>query len=160
MSEITYPRWLTEYDNNGNLREVGPGLYVGDFGAVSVRRPDGHRIPYIACVDLYGSYNSHSYRYESCKEVVCLPMTDGHAIPTATLDISWELYRKSRGLPMLLHCQAGISRSASVAYALLRRKHELGHEEALLRVQTPGYGTSYPMEETLNSARRWAEQKR
>ena len=158
MESDSYPRWLTEHDNNGNLREVGPGLFVGDSCAVSVRRPDGHKIPWIAVLDLYGSSHAHSYRYDHAKELVTLPMKDGDRIPTTTLDIAWELYRKSRGLPVLLHCQAGLSRSASVAYALLRRKHYLTHGEALLRVQVPVYGSTYPMENTLNSARTWAEQ--
>jgi protein-tyrosine phosphatase len=59
---------------------------------------------------------------------------------------------------ILLHCAQGLSRSASVAYAMLRRSG-LDHPAALQRIQVDGW-KQYPMTETLASARTWAESHR
>jgi len=73
---------------------------------------------------------------------------------------SVEQMLRARGAPsarvigaVLVSCAAGVSRSASVAYALLRVVRELPHDEAFERVVCSG---GRPRPETLASAERWA----
>jgi len=147
-----YPIWLTGHEALGNLREVGPGLFVGDQYSPKLGRWAG-------VLDLCGGLSATGrHRYASAQEVISLPFMDGDAIPELTLDIAWELYRKARGQPVLIQCAAGLSRSTSVAYALLRRHHGFSHERALRRVQVPGREGEYPMPRTLASARAWVHQ--
>lgn len=57
------------------------------------------------------------------------------------------------------NCAAGHSRSASVAYGLLRADWKLPHDEARRRVLTPaGVAGGWPLPETFDSVRRWADQ--
>ena len=150
-----FPVWLSPPGEVTNLRMVGPGLYVGNEHAPL--HPPVKEGKWCAVLDLYGSAKVPilRYRYRFCDEVISLRMADGDSIPTETLDTAWEMYRACRGRPFLLHCMAGLSRSASVAYALLRKQQGLEHEGALALVQTPGYAQQFPMPNTLASARYW-----
>jgi protein-tyrosine phosphatase len=109
---------------------------------------------------MFGGYTRYPHRYIGLREVVSLPMIDGLRIPDTTLDMAWSLYTACRGRPMLVHCQAGYSRSVSVAYALLRRQYALDHETALARVKPFESTKEVPQHLTLTSAKDWVERKR
>lgn len=78
---------------------------------------------------------------------------DCDVVPVALLVAAEALYRDAQG-PVLVSCAAGASRSASVAYALLRVVRGYSHEAALARVKLPGGG---PHPRTLATAQAWAE---
>jgi len=145
----TYPRWINP-DHEINLREVGPGLYVGG------RKAPG-AMDWALVVDMIGQSRSpiYRYRYRDADEVLSVPMTDGDQIPSEALDAIYRaVILNTLDGPILLHCQAGLSRSASVAYAVLRRLFGLSHREALRRVKAHA---DFPMSLTLESARQWVE---
>lgn len=102
-------------------------------------------------------------RYPAGAEVISVRLEDGHPIPDAVFD---KIYSRVRlallaGEKVLIHCAAGLSRSVSMAYAILRVGRGMSHEEALSFVTTEkGVRMGFPMRETLSSARRWAEEKR
>ena len=81
--------------------------------------------------------------------------------PTGALDAAWKAWQDAHaeGGDTLLHCQAGLSRSASAAYALLRKRFALSHPEALKRVVTPYTSHQFPMPDTLRSAETWVRRK-
>lgn len=148
-----YPRWIHSGEDI-NLRAVGPLLLVGATrspGVVPVEHLGG-------IVDLYGdSPESNAAGAQGVPRLACT-MLDGNAIPAKYMDAALELWRQCRneGKPMLIHCQAGLSRSASMAYGLLRVEERLTHPEAMRRVQTPKYAREFPRPATLASARTWA----
>tara|TARA_Y100000310_G_scaffold324213_1_gene385821 strand:+ start:548 stop:913 length:366 start_codon:yes stop_codon:yes gene_type:complete len=84
------------------------------------------------------------------------PFEDGWPIPDGVLDDAESLVRASvdLGMPVLIHCAAGVSRSVSVAYAMLRTVYGMDHDEALGRVKVD---PNYPRKETLRSAVRWVD---
>mgnify|MGYP006273984219 CR=1 FL=1 len=149
---MSYPRWLTEPLEGMNLREVAPHLYVGEETAPL--RGDWHTI-----IDFYG----HApwivqLEYPKAKRYVRIPFEDGNAFPKGALDAAWDAWQLAEldGGETLIHCQAGLSRSASAAYALLRKRFGMGTTEALSRVVTPITAHQYPLKETLRSAADWA----
>ena len=150
-----YPYWLDRSEEK-NLREVGRWLYVGADVSPWVRpMRSGWRV----IVDLYGLNQVHRI-YESAEVVLCRPFDDGATFPPGLLDeIEALLIEHQRHGRILLHCQAGLSRSASAAYAMLRRFQGLTHKAALKRVRVPKY-PEYPRKETLASARAWVEQRK
>jgi len=99
---------------------------------------------------------SWEHKYLLAREVVAMPFSDGDPIPAGALDVVAPLVERTLAInePVLVHCAAGLSRSASIGYALLRRMHGLGHEDALARVYAGD--PNYPLLPTLNSARAWA----
>ena len=150
-ANTTYPRWIAEHPRGVyNLREVGPNLYVGAM-ASCVAAP----IKWTAIYDFCGA--SREYIDDYPIKPICLEFDDGEPIPSGYLDRVYAEVLKAQG-PVLLHCAQGLSRSASVAYAMLRRSG-LDHAEALTRVQVP-HGKGYPLKETLASAVAWAESAR
>lgn len=156
---VKYPHWISPMEDGwGNLRAVGPGLYVGDEMAVAKAYACG--LIFDTIFDVYGSA---AQLYGSACKILGLgqarvvevwPFDDGAAIPCATLDRAWHCFCGAEG-PMLVQCQAGLSRSASVAYALLRRKWNHSHARALRRVEVPEFAGQYPRPKTLSSARAW-----
>ncbi len=83
-------------------------------------------------------------------------MEDGDGIPRSTLDRVWALVQNAQG-PVLIHCAAGLSRSASVAVAMMRARG-IEAREARRRVEEGnGYNPgTYPMSRTFASALAWA----
>lgn len=104
-------------------------------------------------VDFYGSSIGRDFPYR----VYAFPFPDGHPFNPLVLDavLPMVVQALARG-PVLLHCKAGLSRSASAAYAVLRAHDGLSHEEALARVKAH---PAFPMAITLNSARAWVREQ-
>lgn len=153
-----YPKWIDHKDEI-NLREVGHGLYVGAEKAVT-KPPDGG---WYAVIDLYGesAAASHSKMYRKVDNLVRWPFYDGDEFPQGLLDMVAQVIRtrdKEDEGPILIHCQAGLSRSASAAYAMLRHFDEMSHEDAHARVSEDP--EAWPMPDTLFSARKWAWKNR
>lgn len=152
-----FPRWIDKREEF-NLREVGPNLYVG-AEASALLRPAG---PWRAVIDLYGSsaQPSRANFYEGIGKLVQSPFLDGDSFPRGLLDtIKGVVWTEGRKGPVLIHCQAGLSRSASAAYAMLRAAG-LDHDKALKAVETKEYAGEFPRPETLASARRWVHRRR
>ena len=148
---MNYPRWLTEPLYGMNLREVAPNLYVGEETAPL--RGGWHTI-----IDFYGHAPwIVTLEYPKAKNYVRLPFHDGDSFPAGALDAAWDAWQLAdiEGGDTLIHCQAGLSRSASAAYALLKKRYGLRHSEALSRVVTPSTAHQYPMKATLKSAADW-----
>lgn len=150
----SWPRWYDPADKV-RLREVRPNLFVGGEHAPRLR-PSG--LPWRAVVDFAGTSTTPGRAaWYGAAVVLRWPFEDGvgfppRALSTVAQTIAYEL---SRG-PVLLHCHAGLSRSASAAYAMLRLVDRLDHEEALRRVKIV---PEYPMKGTLRSARAWIAER-
>ena len=144
----SYPKWhQTSFSTN--LREVAPRLYVGAQTAVRVP------VPWSLVVDLVGTTKSSDVPHGKLLQA---KMYDGARIERRVLDRVAELvaeYRQ-RG-PILIHCHAGLSRSVSVAYAMLRVLYGLSHKDALRRVKAH---QDYPRQATLQSAVDWVSSKK
>jgi hypothetical protein len=152
---MDYPRWLTEPLDGMNLREVAPNLYVGEETAPL--RGDWHTI-----IDFYGHAPwIVSLEYPKAKNYVRIPFEDGSAFPKGALDAAWDAWQLAslEGGDTLIHCQAGLSRSASAAYGLLRKRFGLRHAEAVARVVTPFTDHQYPLKATLKSAADWVRSR-
>jgi hypothetical protein len=159
-----WPRWI-DPKGSANLREVAPNLYVG--GLLGFHKGLQHGILWTLMLDVAGLSDSSAlhqlkrHRDEDLGfETWSVRLEDGESIPSCVLD---ELYllvttHLKRG-PVIIQCQMGLSRSASVAYAMLRTIFGLDSAEALRRVQTPGL-EMYPLKPTLESAMRWALEMR
>lgn len=150
-----FPRWI-DRTQAVNLREVGTNLFVGAEWAPGAKPPGAKR--WAAVVDLYGSSLEEPGREALYRHADCLlhwPFLDGSHFPIGALDAVARVTRigRERG-PVLLHCQAGLSRSASAAYAILRTQDRLGHSGALARVRVPRE-PDFPRPETLGSAQAW-----
>ena len=154
---LTYPRWISPgflY----NLREVGPDLYVGSKVAVASPPP---RREWAAWIDVHGDELGAGFsaaRETAIGKLRCpqlrWPFHDGYPIPEGLLDAALAIYQARRG-PVLVSCAAGISRSVSVAYALVRALERVGHQESLSRCQESPRVEPSPY--VLESARRWVE---
>jgi len=154
MNGETFPQSLPTTDTRANLRRVAPGLYVGSALAVC-ERPARNR-DWWAVIDCHGPRGVASVhrelRFGQLDRVIRYAFEDGFPVPEALLVAAEALYRRAVG-SVLVSCAAGVSRSASVAYALLRVVRELPHDEAFERVVCSG---GRPRPETLASAERWA----
>lgn len=153
-----FPRWIAT-DDDHNLREVASGLYVGAELSPGLR-PAGK---WSAVVDLYGLSErpERHFLYDGTHSLLTWPFLDGDTFPEGLLDTVGRLVHQRRPHgPILLHCQAGLSRSASCAYAMMRGLGRMSHAEALRRVQEgTGYEDEFPRTQTLASARKWAKKR-
>ena len=74
------------------------------------------------------------------KHLRMIPVRDGETVPADAIVEAVAWYRAVRNEDphalVVIHCFAGVSRSATVAYAILRACHGLDRFEALRRVQT------------------------
>lgn len=146
---LAWPRWVND-EERYNLRWVAPDLLVGAVESPAYARALG--------VGGVVSFTGTSRAPEGMPRLH-RPFEDGDNFPPGALDDLLGFYRSTRARgPLLIHCQAGLSRSASAAYALLRISG-LTHPEALARVQVPGL-ERFPMARTLASARTWARDVR
>ena len=147
-----WPQWQNQEDPSINLRYVGPNLLVGAY-----RAPAEYR-GYSAIIDFYGKGSSYD-EYPKDASILKLAFEDGDTFPPGALDAVCAFVTAHRGKgPVLLHCAAGLSRSASAAYAMLRVLDGLDHADALERVKTET-NPEYPMTRTLNSARGWVQRQ-
>lgn len=150
-------RWI---DRSTNLREVAPGLYVGNLQ--SPMSGAGER--FTAIIDLAGPSDNASIEqgrqraYRATPKYILRQFQDGTEIPAGLLDQVLQLLRAEPKGRVLVHCAAGLSRSASVCYAMLRVVWHLNHQQALDRVRVDGL-LDYPNPVTLTSAWAWVEQK-
>ncbi len=140
---MSFPRWV-DASPTVNLREVATGLFVGAQASPATRPFD---VVYsLSPSPLAADYRGHGdvhFRY----------FADGHSFPAGVLDeILWFYRNLKPGQSMLVHCAAGLSRSASAAYAVLRAELGMEPKNALARVKAH---LSFPMVATLASAESW-----
>lgn len=158
--ENSWPKWANQSDLI-LLRQVGPCLFVGAEGSPTHAQAHGVR----CIVDLYGDgvhpkVNDLRHQAYARVQTYRRPFLDGSKFPPGVLDKVSRLLEicMEGSVPMLIHCQAGLSRSASAAYAMLRHHHDLPEEEALRRVRVPGWEV-FPRPTTLAAAEAWAKLK-
>lgn len=165
---MTYPIWLAgdfegvsiSVSSPVFLRDVGCGVLVGSAGAERLTDLVPETTP---VVQLYEGLPRLGNLYDPetglavGNRALRRPMYDGDRIPAAMLD---EIARWCEGRPLVLvQCQAGLSRSAGVGYALLRARG-VDHAEALRRVSLTidhhDRPQRWPRRETIASAVEWA----
>lgn len=156
-----FPRWLgfngesTRDMGMFRCREVAPGLFVG--GLASSLTASG----WSAIVSLEFLTEKDRKSLSGVAPGACFvysPFEDGDPIPRETLDRSiraWD--ERSPFGPVLVHCAQGLSRSASVAYALLRLRFGLDHDESMRRIYVYD---RYPLKKTLASAALYVQDSR
>lgn len=148
---MKFPRWISQVPAM-NLREVGRNLYVGAVSSVDVF-PE-----WAAVVDLAGTSMHTPSEYNRAHVFLRWPMVDGTSFSSGQLTAVYQVVRSGvRRGPVLIHCAAGLSRSVSAAYAVLRVSEGLSHDQALKRVKVH---KDYPLPDTLASARAWVREVR
>jgi hypothetical protein len=131
------------------LRRVERNLYVGSRGDDVLEGVPSNA----AIIQL-----SASLAEPVGRNLARVPLENGKPIPDRVLDAltDYAAQKLRRGVPVLVQCFAGLSRSASVAYAILRSVYGLPDHEALRRIETTTAGVRWPRRETIESARQWA----
>lgn len=130
--QTKFPMFVDRTDDF-NLRQVAPRLWVGAERSPT-KIPEG---VWALVVDLYGEpfETKKESRYKLAKRLLHWPFIDGDNFPQGALfTIGREVKKARRVGPVLIHCQAGLSRSASAAYMVLRCCDGLSHDEAIRRV--------------------------
>lgn len=152
---LPFPQYVRHADARANLRCVGRDLYVGGATAI-LERAAPHRA-WWAAVDLHGARHGESFRREPAfgdlSRFLRASFDDGMPVPEGVLDAVVAFVRHRAG-PVLITCAAGVSRSATVAYAVTRAELGVGHDVALAMCSCSG---GRPLPVTLRSAQRWAE---
>lgn len=137
-----FPVWL-DRTPGVLLREVAPGLYVGGAAAVTA-------MAWGCVVDLCGSSSSlASTVYGRVPVLLRWDFPDGEEVPEGLVEVVSPLVGSVDG-PVLIHCRVGLSRSPSVAYAVLRTRYGLSDNSASNRIYVePGW----PARRTIESVR-------
>lgn len=141
---MSFPRWIDA--DLYNLREVGPGLYVGNAAAITARNG---AVPLLNVagwielggMDVWAANPALADRHETIAAgmgamAVRYGIADLCPVPFEAFDKALGVLQRAhdRG-PVLVSCAAGLSRSAVVAYALLQVvPAAVGADEALRRV--------------------------
>lgn len=158
MSDATFPRWVAggPADTSGTspalLREVARNLYVGSALSAS-------HVPGGVGAMIVVQCSEQCPPVPDALAVLRVPFHDREPIPSHVLR---QVVTEARALrPMLVHCYAGLSRSAAVAYAVLRMVDGLTHDEALARVahatEHHDRDERWPHHVTLASAKAWCD---
>lgn len=158
MTKDAYPSWVGPHARVGlvNLRIVAPNLWVGAMASPAFLPLDSG-VDHI--LDVCGSSKDNVSEYPV--PFTSFRLVDGQPIPFEVLDRALELMTSSSGL--LVHCMAGLSRSASVAYALMRVRDGMSIPMARHRIRSldeqgdPIYG--YPLSATIDSAEAWVQDR-
>lgn len=162
MSASAFPRLL---DAQG-LRQVHEYLFVGGVGAFEAPSPwrSHPRGRWLSIAQDSEIPSGLRARRADCsarlgRRSVQLYLPDCTPIRGAVLDLALAFAADDSHAPLLVSCIAGKSRSASVAYGLLRRLYGLDHEEARRLVSTPQGLDCWPHidSSTFVSVRRWVE---
>lgn len=155
----SYPRWIHE---GSCLRQVSERLHVGGMGAFERGASWGAWID-LAEDEIRATAPALSNRRDRLamrlapEHRLRVQVEDGRTLPSWVFDRSLALMASTHG-SVLVSCAVGISRSASVAYALLRAIDGLSHDEAYARVEFERWPrlSGSP----LTSARAWVEGRR
>lgn len=167
---MSYPLWLAGDPNARTvlaspvfLRDMGEGVLVGSAGAERLTDLVAEDVP---VVQLYEGLPSLGPLYDQAtglavgNRALRRPMFDGDTVPAAILD---EIVAWCAGWPrVLVQCQAGLSRSASVGYALLRARgmcHAEAIRRASLRIDHAGHVEVWPRRLTIESCVAWATRR-
>lgn len=158
VSDPTFPRWVAggPADTSGLspalLREVARNLYVGSALAAS-------HVPGGVGAMIVVQCSEQCPPVPDALAVLRVPFHDRWPIPPSVLRQVVAEARARR--PMLIQCYAGLSRSAAVAYAVLRMVDGLTHDDAFARVahsREHHDGTDrWPHHVTLASAKAWCD---
>lgn len=163
-------RWPTWASEGHALREVAPGLFVGNAAALLAREESGAPRRWggwVQCAN--GSTDLGPVALRTVEAVAAsidctatLSLRDGAAVPSRDLDAALVVARSARELgdgPTLVSCSAGLSRSAVVAYALLRAEG-ITADEALRRVSVRGFDLAQHGAAGLASVEAWIAARR
>lgn len=146
-----FPSWKDE-SPEVFLREVARGFFVGAERAACARQWD-------LVVDLHG------VQIVTADDTIVCSFPDGEPVPVHLLD---QVHIKTervidKGGTVLFCCEMGRSRSASVAYAMLRSVAGVCHGDAYERISTQMHVpaghrklvVTYPRKRTFESALYW-----
>lgn len=158
---------VIDMSEDTNLRKVAQGIYVG--GIYAPRYARGH---FATVINLYGhAWPASMARTETVAEHevatkvsiaedvtnhLVFRVLDGHPFPEGLLDAAEILVRANRPRGVLIHCFAGISRSVSLAYAMLRVLDGASNLEAERATCHPKY---MPLAQPLVSALTWSQNR-
>lgn len=146
--QVSGVRWVERREDVGRFcREVAPGLYVRSF--TSIAEPRG---PFARIV------LSNAIESASVVAQLFVPVPDFAPIPDEVFECAVAFARYTRkSVPLVVQCRMGLSRSASMAYAILRVVDGLGHAEAFERVRSTALRREWPAPEVIASAQAWVE---
>ena len=165
---MRFPRHLARtLPSCADARYVGDNLVVAN--ALGVDHPElGDRERYV--LDVRNPWSDDDAervlrRLMAHVHVTAIPVLDGGPVPreAAVRAVAWYENVRSEHSDALVvvNCLMGASRSATVAYALLRRCHGLDHTEAFRRVATRAHKATdtrfWPSQETLSDVRAWCD---
>ncbi|OUC42965.1 dual specificity phosphatase, catalytic domain protein [Trichinella nativa] len=137
----TMPRWclpiaklFTTDLQYQQMHCIEPGLYIGAVNeAVDIRRLQDYFISRVLTVDMFPPeirYQSITYLFVIAKDLPEWNLMDDF---DRCIEFIESAIRSKENI--LVHCQEGISRSATVVAAYLMKKYNIDENEALFRIQ-------------------------